>query len=495
MQKQVSKVKKVLALVVAMLLLVAAVPMTASAAADNSLTLSSTTQGFVYTVYELATFDHEGDGSFTPAVGLNAILATVITDNSSTKVIVDTADDVLNPAELGTVIGTYNTTTDGVSKTFNALVDGLYYVKATTLPADVTAVTNSALALPWFDTTDADPANHDWSSTYTINVGNKLNSAYVNKEITDSNEGDTGYTSAGLNSVGDAVDFELSANIPADDTFKLKNYVITDILSPGLTNNKDYTVKLVDALNNETTLNVTTDYVVVDNYVTSQGVTTTFGIQLTDALLQSDALYTFEEVVVTYTAVINENAVIGNPGNPNSDGLDITNQDGDDIYLEGDEVVVYTYGIEVLKTDANTGAVLAGAEFVIYAKSDIAFANPLATAVSDATGLATFKTAGGQTYKFTAGEYVVKETKAPTGYTLNNSEFAVTIDPTFAAGVLTTPVSATGIGYERITVENTMIILPQTGGMGTTIFMIIGASLILFAGVMFIVVRRKSNSK
>ncbi|WP_027702139.1 SpaA isopeptide-forming pilin-related protein [Metaclostridioides mangenotii] len=64
---------------------------------------------------------------------------------------------------------------------------------------------------------------------------------------------------------------------------------------------------------------------------------------------------------------------------------------------------------------------LKGAEFTLYKASDISFESPIDTSISDKNGNVKFK-------DIDYGEYVIKETKAPTGYTINEKILKATIN-------------------------------------------------------------------
>ena len=159
---------------------------------------------------------------------------------------------------------------------------------------------------------------------------------------------------------------------------------------------------------------------------------------------------------------------------PNSDALVYTNAGGSKT-VPGPTVNFKTYKIQALKLDAQSGEKLGGAEFTLY-KAD--GTTVIATATSDATtGIANFNKL------LPAGTYVVKETKEPTGYMLNTTATTVTLGDNTTDTV-------------TVTIKNTKTKTPSTGGAGTMMFTIIGGSLVLIAGALFVVVMKKrKNSK
>ena len=234
--------------------------------------------------------------------------------------------------------------------------------------------------------------------------------------------------------------------------------------------------------------------------------------------------------MVSYSAKLNEKASIGQgtPGNTNEVYLEYSNNPngtGTGKTLE-DKVIVFTYELDVNKVDGNNvDKKLPGAKFKLlnsdqtkYAQVDansklIGWTNDETTATeleSDVNGL--FKVIG-----LDDGTYFLKETLAPSGYNTlaepiklvisantNNGQLgsgntteletiSVTVgnDPS-ASGATTVGNSATGT--VNITVKNNRgTTLPGTGGIGTTIFYVIGGGLMVAAAILLITKKRMEN--
>ena len=78
--------------------------------------------------------------------------------------------------------------------------------------------------------------------------------------------------------------------------------------------------------------------------------------------------------------------------------------------------------------------------------------------------------------------YYLQEEVAPAGYTMLDSRFEVVMDRNLTE-------------YQPVKIlNNTGLVLPSTGGIGTTIFYIVGGVLIV-AGIAYFIVRRKSNAQ
>ena len=229
------------------------------------------------------------------------------------------------------------------------------------------------------------------------------------------------------------------------------------------------------------------------------------------------------QIVVKYTAELLSTAVIGGAGNRNEVYLEYANDpnatgEGTTSYTKKDEVLVFTYELDVTKVDGKDGTTtLANAEFVLLS-SDKTKAARISNrklvewvAVSDGTKL----TSGGDG-KFViagldAGGYYLRETKAPAGYNLLGNDIGITItatldksedNPSLTAlnisvqnGPDATATESNGnvtMGIVSTVVENVAgAQLPLTGGIGTTVFYIAGSVLVLTAVVLSVTRKRR----
>lgn len=269
------------------------------------------------------------------------------------------------------------------------------------------------------------------------------------------------------------------------------------------------------------------------------------------------ALLLENKIVVRYSATLNENAVIASTGNPNEVTLDYSNNPYDDGEgtTGPDEVTVFTFGLDIDKHDkADTSKKLAGAEFVLY-RREVYTAETAVPADDGAEAQATEllklhfakvvdgKAAGWITVdniapaatpaltwevvKNQLGEdklasitlttdtngkikvagldihtYHMLEIKAPDGYNLPRDPFVVIMTPTtdengnvlmsYQYGSGEAVVS--GDGYAAISVANGKgNTLPSTGGMGTTLFYVIGGLMVAGAAVLLVTKKRMSE--
>lgn len=471
------KTKSILAILLAVLLLAVSVPFAASAATSTgTIKLTCADEGFTFTMYQLGTIDIT-TGAFTADSATDSSITDIINGeytSSKSQNIIDACDAATN---IGTSVGTYDSTTDGTSKTFSSMTTGVYYVKCTDYPATVKAVGNSLVTLPEYE-------NGEWKTPYevTSDVGSKVATGDVDidKVIVDGDNKD--YTVEGL---GNTVKFEITTNPVGSTATPASSYVITDTMSEGLTYNDDLKVYLESSSGTE-----------VDsaNYTVATSGTTTITITFDTDYLKTSEFCDATNIVVAYSATVNKNAVIGNPGNPNTVYLEYQGY-GSSITskVDGPTVVVFTVAVQVVKTDASSGATLSGAEFVIADNNGTV----LGTATTDSSGIGTFKDDDGNEIQFDddAG-YTIIETKAPDGYVLPSSSVSVTVSK---ATVSSTTADygyalASSSALTDVSITNSAVTAPQTGGMGTMIFTIGGAALIACAGIMLVVVLKKRKS-
>lgn len=249
------------------------------------------------------------------------------------------------------------------------------------------------------------------------------------------------------------------------------------------------------------TATATVDGAELATYAWGEGVANEDGSKFTYALTIPAATVIANKgktITLTYNAVINEKAVVLVP-EKNTAYLQYDNYKS----AETDEVTVLTLGFNILKIDGADGSALTGAEFSLWdaavggnqihvtydedaqayrvvSSEEIAAmtvdgkVNSAAIAV-DENGAAKIV---GLTDKIT---YYLQEDVAPTGYNKLTEREQVVISSTTA--------------LETVTVKNNSgSVLPSTGGIGTTIFYIIGGMLII-AGVAYFMVRRKAEAE
>ena len=331
---------------------------------------------------------------------------------------------------------------------------------------------------------------------------------------------------------GDTVNFSIAVNATAYNGTKLVTYYhITDTLGTGFSEAKDIVVKVGDA-----TLTKDVDYTLTQDGNTFD-ITIPFGEKF-----GSNA-----KIEVTYSADVLNTAVLAGNGNPNTANFtwtedefdpndppfDPENPDGPDYPKPDDptypsenerKTYTYVYALGILKVDPE-GKKLPGAEFTVKGPNGntiYAYATGSDTGVyeycaSDATGaVSQFATDANGVLVIkgvAAGEYEVTEAVAPLGYNLllnpvtveaKMKEAYTTKITTYtdANGQVTNEVTSTTQTTDAgcnvaglVVVNNAGTELPSTGGIGTTIFYMLGGILLVGAGVLLFVRRRAGYEK
>ena len=316
--------------------------------------------------------------------------------------------------------------------------------------------------------------------------------------------------------IGDTLTFTLTSTIPDMSAYDTYTFNFKDTLSKGLTFGQVKSVKVENV-----TLTENTDYTVTTPTASNNN---TLTVAMKDFKTKQQA-NAGKKIIVTYTATLNENAVVGGAGNVNSAKIQYSNNPSTNGTGESEpsKVRVFTYGFTVDKytgdqyTDAATR--LAGAEFTLAHKdgSAISFVQVSAgsatanavyrVAKAGETGTTTITTPANGKVVFEGlknGEYTLTETKAPAGYNKLTSAIGVKVNgqnngtDTTNATVTITYNNDNGNDYNQ-TASNGVIpvqnksgaILPGTGGMGTIAFTVIGV-LVIALGVAWTLKRKNA---
>ena len=364
-------------LVAALTVFLAAVLAVPAFAADtHSITL---TEGDTHTyyVYQVltGTMAKEGDKNLgNPAWGADATAEAKATD---VQAFIDGLKGKSEEEVAAAVAAVVNTSGNGrgtvsAGNPITDLPTGYYVlVDKTTLTGDfkndtkalnVVQVVNDidALAIKW-DTTSDD-------KIITTDTLGKDNADKNNNEV----NGKTDNVS-----IGDTVNYQITAKIPAkSENYNYFYFIINDTLSKGLTLNPDSIVVYKDAVAAGNELEADVDYTLKTG---TDATPYTFQVGLIDAKALSNGVE--KTIIVTYSAVLNENAEIGEEANPNTSTVKFSNdpnntytgsQTGFPAQTSQDplgetpitETKTYTTGIEIKKVDEK-GNVLTGAEFTI----------------------------------------------------------------------------------------------------------------------------------
>ena len=334
--------------------------------------------------------------------------------------------------------------------------------------------------------------------------------------------------------IGETIPFVLDANAPSKGTlshYDVYNFKMSDTLSDGLTLDQN-SVKF--EIGNQTdTITISEGKIKYDNeeigtiLETANSLIIDFNLKSTkfDTLFINDG--ELNTIKVSYNAVLNENAVIGNPEsglkNNNKVVLEYNNNPSNSTTMgkHEEDVNVYSYGLEVVKKDANdANKLLPGAKFQLYKDSEnqdtlVKFTDKqkgdyIVAANGSVTEVVTDQDGKLNITGLDSGTYILKETVAPKGYNKLQNPIKIIINPEYSGkdliGLTYTvsggdgEASNTGdanqaTGEVSVTVNNNSgLLLPSTGGMGTTILYIAGI-LAMAGGVCYFVMDKKKRAQ
>ena len=314
----------------------------------------------------------------------------------------------------------------------------------------------------------------------------------------------TQYGDSNTADIGQTVNFRTTINVHAG----AQSYILHDKMSNGLT----FDPASVRAEHIVPGVTTTTTPVPAENFtvVTEDlGDDCTFHVVFTQAFC--DHLETNDKVIVYYSAMLNRNAVIAGDGNSNQSFLSF----GEDHTSNTDSTTTKTYQFEIVKTDSQN-KLIDGAQFRVYdaaeGGNEIGVV-PLmesddVTPVLDSNGNPIYRRARDDEQAankhvpivvtngkitvvgFDNGTYFLEETVAPAGYNklTARQKFIISdgnLDATFNDGVF-----STGSGVHVVNKTGSM--LPETGAMGTLMFISFGMFVALGTGILLVTKKRMS---
>ena len=278
--------------------------------------------------------------------------------------------------------------------------------------------------------------------------------------------------------IGDTVEFKIVVHVEAG----AQSYKVADTMSDGLTfNSSSLKVTYKDA---PATAN--------SDYTLEPGKNgTTFTLTFKDSYVADKV---GEAIVVTYNATLNDKAVV--TGNKNKATLGY----GTNKTVES-ETTTYTYEFDLVKVDGATKKLLNGAEFKLYDAENggsvikvVPVAGGYRVANGDETGAVDTIKVNGKVHisGLDKTTYWLEETKAPDGYNMLTERKPVSL--TNGSNNTTLTSSTWSEADHGVAVENNAgTVLPSTGGMGTTLFYVIGGGLMVAAVVLLVTKKRMEH--
>ncbi len=582
-----SKIKKVVAMLLA-LTMVLGMGMTAFAANGKpestdtiGVNISGITEGAQVTLYQIASGEYQESG--VELIGYKWIEAGLFTEvtNEATnvKTVQPTANEIvevgyrLQGKTVGeklplTAMNTWTDTVGANGKYTKSVTAGAYIAIISHAGEVYNPVLLSATYGAEGNLTTGE-VNVENGYLYGTQAVAKKTTPDVEKEVTGGTADETKQDEEGnpiqTASVGDVLTYTVRPTMPQYPVNALnKTFYIADRMTAGLTFIAD---SIQIAIDDEVITGVASEEGIY-TFTNSAGTVIAraksesldgmngFNLSFDYEKLQDSASGAVATPVVTYKAVVNEKAVVGQEGNKNDvdmfyakdpsagetwDELDETPDGAEGVEKKEDQKIVYTYQVSFKKVQEDGQTPLAGAIFGIYDKDgklvDQVTTNDEGYAVST---------------NVSAGTYTIKELVAPTGYTLNTNTYTVTAEWTSATYEVSETVTdrtytteapsedavpvgwiANGVFYvnesdapedakpaylgstNTTTVTNGGIVtndkagagtvllgekipntkltsLPSTGGIGTTIFTIGGCLIMIAAAGLFFASRRKS---
>ena len=354
---------------------------------------------------------------------------------------------------------------------------------------------------------------------YHVQITPKVVKPTVEKEVYDNDDGSSsgdnnGWGSSADHAINEEFQFQLIAKLPesennghAYDYYDKYSVIFHDTLSDGITYDRPDSVVIKSNGKTYVIPNDSSKYTIgleSQNYLV---------VKIPDVkACAKDAGFDLNDgatITVTYTAHLNENAAVNTAGggtsNINKVYLTYSNNPQDESSIgktpESTPVYVYTYQLSNTKRQNTVdGPALAGAGFKLY--SDAECNNEVGLyqegefyyPIKDATGKKAVEMISGENGQFNvkgldAGTYYLKETITPAGYD--------------TCGVTPVTIKADHSGNDHVNLEGSNltivnkkaggITLPSTGGMGTTLFYVIGGGLMVAAVVLLVTKKRMEN--
>lgn len=407
-------------------------------------------------------------------------------------------------------------------------------------PTYVVRAGSNALTIPeakagyylFVDTTDfsKDDSYHSYNSfllmvtkgNWNVPITPKAEKPTVEKKVYDNPDGTStgGFGSSADHAINEKFQFQLTATLP-DSTNRAYDYYDTyavcfkDTLSDGITYDKDDELDSVVIKSNGNTYNITdsSKYTIDTTDLESQN---SFVVNIDVKACAKDAGFDLNDgatITVTYTAHLNDKAYVntagGSTSNINKVYLTYSNNPKDESSIgktpESTPVYVYTYQLNNTKhQDTEKGPALEGACFRLY--SDKACTDQSEVQLYQKDGFyypikdvlgkeaVEMKSAANGTFNvkgLDAGTYYLKEITPPDGYSACKV-IPVTIKADHSRNDQVN-LEGSNLTNDIVNIKAGGITLPSTGGIGTTLFYVVGGGLMVAAIVLLVTKKRMEN--
>ena len=463
--------KKLAGIVLAMLMALG-ISAPAYAAENGSITIDNAVSGQTYKIYKVldlesysgTAYAYKADSDWTSFVTGTTVKDVYLTTDGQGYVTWVQGADVaafgklaLQNAKTANIQADASKTADSATVTFTGLPLG-YYLVSTTLGTLVSLNTTAT----------------------EVTIKEKNEAPSVDKQVQEDS----------TQNWGDTNDADISQTVNFKSTIKAKKgaqgYVLHDQMSAGLT----FDANSVKVQVNGADIAATNYTVATSGDSLAEG--DTFTVTFTQNYL--DTITADTDIVVYYSATLNANAVIAGAGNPNQ--IKLNYGENSQFATEWDKTVTYTWDMEILKyANGKESDVLSGAKFKLLNSDQTKGAtvvNGKITGwgdVANATELVTGEDGKIKVAGLDADSYKLVETEAPAGYNklAQPVSFTVTAGTVGADNTMSYTTTVTKVENKSGTE------MPSTGGMGTTLFYVIGGLVALSAAVLLVTKKRMSR--